>query len=346
MPDGQQQTFTNVTPIAPPQSFTDVTPVDQQEPEGWLKRGARGLLSGLGLPETLSDVPAWATRGIPGLDKNSEGVLPKHKEDIPFVGPIIKAVEKPTSENLTAAVPLFGPTAVQAAQNVRQGNYAGAAGTAFAGPLAIMAGSPSARGALLDPVTGAAQNIWSKVSPTAKFEEALGSKLSPAEADTPRPGGQIQPALNNTPREVLQHASDEGIKLTPGQATENALAQNAQKSGINAAVGGKELQAALNEQKTQFGKAVNGFMDDVDPKRAGLSAESAGEAVQQAQGVAKSISHDKASQGYAKIDYLMDKPVNPQPISAAWNTVKQNLADGCGGTNPCANTSKYAGRGI
>ena len=328
MPDGQQQTFSNVTPIAPPQSFSDVTPVDQQEPEGVIKRTARGLLSGLGLPETLSDVPAWATRGIPGLDKNSEGVLPKHKEDIPIVGPVIKAFENPSSETIANAVPLFGPAGTAAAQKVRQGDYAGAIGTAVAAPLAIAVGTPEGRGALLDPVTGAAQSIWSKVSPTKKFEEALGSKFTNAEADTPRPGGQIQPALNNTPREVLQHAADEGIDLTPGQATENALAQNAQKSGVNAAVGGKQLANALLEQKTKFGQAVNNFMDEIDPKRAGLSAESAGQSIQDTQGVAKSVSHDNAAQGYQKIEYLMDKPVNPAPISAAWNQLKTSLPMG------------------
>lgn len=170
--------------------------------------------------------------------------------------------------------------------------------------------------------------IWSKVSPAASVESALSTKLSVAEADTPRPGGQIQPALNNTPREVLQHASDEGIKLTPGQATESGLAQQLQKAGQTAAVGGKELATALTEQKMKFGQAVNGFMDNVDPKRAGLSAESAGEQIQGTRNTAKSVSHDNAAQGYQKIDYLMETPVNPQPISNAWNQVKQNLPMG------------------
>lgn len=170
--------------------------------------------------------------------------------------------------------------------------------------------------------------VWSKISPAATIEEALGRKLSAAEADTPRAGGQIQPALNNTPREVLTHASEEGVKLTPGQATEDAMAQNLQKAGTTAAVGGKELSAALQEQRTKFGQAVNGFMDDVDPKRVGLSPESAGEAIKQSQQVAKSVSHDNAAQGYEKIGYMMDKPVNPAPISNAWNQVKQNLPMG------------------
>src|SRR5216684_1230462 len=170
--------------------------------------------------------------------------------------------------------------------------------------------------------------LWSKISPAATVEEVLGRKLSASEADAPRAGGQIQPALNNTPREVLTHARDEGINLTPGQATEDAMAQNLQKAGTTAAVGGKELANALAEQKVKFGQAVNGFMDDVDPKRAGLSAESAGELIKQTQQVAKGVSHDNASQGYAKIDYLMDKPIDGSPISAAWNKVKGNLPMG------------------
>lgn len=170
--------------------------------------------------------------------------------------------------------------------------------------------------------------LWSKVSPAATLEESLGRKISATEADAPRAGGQIQPALNNTPREVLQHAADEGIKLTPGQATEDAMAQNLQKAGTTAAVGGKELSNALAEQKVKFGKAVNGFMDDVDPKRSGLSAESAGEQIKQTAQTAKSVAHDNASQGYQKIDYLMDAPVNPESISTAWNQLKANLPMG------------------
>lgn len=170
--------------------------------------------------------------------------------------------------------------------------------------------------------------LWSRISPAATVEEALGRKLSATEADAPRAGGQIQPALNNTPREVLQHASEEGIKLTPGQATEDAMAQNLQKAGTTAAVGGKELANALAEQKVKFGQAVNSFMDDVDPKRAGLSSESAGEQIKQTQQVAKSVSHENASQGYAKIDHLMDKPIDGSPISSAWNKVKGNLPVG------------------
>lgn len=173
-----------------------------------------------------------------------------------------------------------------------------------------------------------APEIWSKVSPAASIERALSAKLTPIEADTPRAGGQIQPALNNTPREVLEHAKSEGINLTPGQATESGLAQNLQKSGTSAAIGGKELAGAIAENKVKFGQAVNNFMDDVDPKRMGLSTEQAGQTIKETAQTAKSVAHDNAAQGYQKIDYLMDKPIDGSPVSAAWSKVKGSLPMG------------------
>lgn len=170
-----------------------------------------------------------------------------------------------------------------------------------------------------------APEVWSKVSPAASVEQALSTKLTAAEANTARAGGQIHPALNNTPREVLQHASDEGIKLTPGQATESGLAQNLQKAGTSAAVGGKELASAIAENKVKFGQSVNNFMDNVDPKRMGLSTEQAGQTIKETAQTAKGVAHDNATQGYQKIDYLMDKPVDGSPISAAWSKVKGAL---------------------
>ncbi len=173
-----------------------------------------------------------------------------------------------------------------------------------------------------------AGKVWSRVSPATEVTRALTSKLPLAEADLPRAGGQIQPALNNTPREVLQHAHDEGIQLTPGQATEDALAQNFQKTGVNAALGGRDLANAIAENRTKFGQAVNGFMDDVDPKRMGLSQENAGQSIKQSAQTAKSVAHDNATQGYEKINYMMDKPIDGTPIAAAWNHLKGNLPVG------------------
>jgi hypothetical protein len=172
------------------------------------------------------------------------------------------------------------------------------------------------------------ESVWSRVSPAKTVESALGRSLTAAEADAPRAGGAIQPALANTPREVLQHAHDEGINLTPGQGTEDAMAQNLQKAGTTAAVGGKDLAAALAENRAKFGAAVNRFMDNVDPKRMGLSSEQAGETINRIAKTARSVAHDNAAQNYDKIDYLMDSKMNGASISKAWNGIKGDLPIG------------------
>ena len=146
-----------------------------------------------------------------------------------------------------------------------------------------------------------APEIWSKVSPAKSVEQALGRSLSTTEADAPRPGGKIQPALNNTPREVLEHAKAEGIQLTPGQATEDAMAQNLQKAGTTAAIGGKDLAAALDEQKTRFGQSVNNFMEDVDPSRLGMKPTQAGESIQKSAQDALAARRGKASAAYDQV---------------------------------------------
>lgn len=225
-------------------------------------------------------------------------------------------------EYAESGVPFLGPAMAKAGQQNEEGNWAGGAGTVAGAALPFV--TPGA----VKGVAGAASDLVSKVTPGISIEKALGSKIPDAVADTPRPGGQVHPALNNTPREVLQHAADEGIQLTPGQATENGLAQHLQKAGRTAAIGGRELEAALGENRAKFGQSVNDFMEDVDPKRAGLSQESAGEAIQQSAKAAKDVSHTNASNGYKNIDYLMDKPVDPAPISAAWNQIKANLPMG------------------
>lgn len=194
-----------------------------------------------------------------------------------------------------SGVPFIGPQLAKAGQQNEAGNWTGGAGTTLSAALPFVAPSAT-EGALAVP-----GQIWSRVSPATSVEEALGRKLTATEAESPRPGGQIQPALNNTPREVLQHASDEGIKLTPGQATEDAMAQNLQKAGTTAAVGGKELTAALRENQVRFGQAVNNFMEDVDPSRSGLSAESAGEAIRDAANAALRTRQGKATAAYNQV---------------------------------------------
>lgn len=189
------------------------------------------------------------------------------------------------ADNPVNAIPIVGPMIAARAKQAKT-DVPGAIGAGLTDALAM--GAPL----LLDKAMD--------FSPMAKVQEAMGRRLSSLEADAPRPGGQIQPALNNTPREVLMHAKQEGINLTPGQATEDAMAQHMQKAGATAAIGGKDLSAALKENQVRFGQAVNNFMEDVDPKRMGLSAESAGEHIQQTAKVALGVRHENATASYAQ----------------------------------------------
>lgn len=189
-------------------------------------------------------------------------------------------------------------------------------------------GGIATRGAFGAGATSPVRSAWQRYSPARSVEEALGRKLTPQELITPRPGGANLPALNNTPQEVLTYAKKIGVNLTPGQATEDAMAQNLQKAGTTAAIGGKDLQAALLENQSKFAKAVTDFRDTVDPHKQGVSTDQAGQTVQRTVKVARDVAHDNASQNYDAIGGLMDEPVDPSRVSTAWNKLKGDLPMG------------------
>jgi len=82
------------------------------------------FLSATGLPKSISDIPEWFQH-LTGTHPNSE----------PFWEPVRRAVKEPTQENIVAAVPFVGPASVSMSQDVRKGDYGGAAAT-LAGTLA------------------------------------------------------------------------------------------------------------------------------------------------------------------------------------------------------------------
>lgn len=130
MPNGQQQTFTDVQPIA--QTFTDVTPVEESKPAGIVGKAqefAGKALHAAGLPAGFSDVPNWFHHLI-GTAKDSE----------PFWGPVREAIKNPTQENIVKAVPFIGPASVAMSKDVQAGNYGGAAAT-LAGTVGGVAGA-------------------------------------------------------------------------------------------------------------------------------------------------------------------------------------------------------------
>jgi hypothetical protein len=91
-------------------------------PEPWYQRLPRLALRSAGLPETISDIPAWGQRLI-GQEPGQPWRLGDPNN------PISKAIKEPTQRNVVGAVPILGPTAVAAADE-----------PTLSGKLAILAG--------------------------------------------------------------------------------------------------------------------------------------------------------------------------------------------------------------
>jgi hypothetical protein len=139
------------------------------------------------------------------------------------------------------------------------------------------------------------------MDPMASIKSALGRTLSVEEANAVRSASSSQPALNVTPKDVLTHASQEGIKLTPGQALEDPAATNIQKMGATAMVGGKDLSLALRDQRAAFVNSTNKLGRTIDPQGVGINDETAGHTIQTA--VQKNLDSlkGKASAAYNQV---------------------------------------------
>lgn len=150
----------------------------------------------------------------------------------------------------------------------------------------------------LPELTGAALE---KVNPMGRVQSALARRLSLEEATAPRSTSTSQPALNVTPNDVFNHASQEGIKLTPGQALEDPAATNVQKMGTTAMIGGKDLAQELRAQRGAFVDSVNKLGKTVDPGGVGLNDETAGHTIQR--GVQQNLNSlkGKASATYNQV---------------------------------------------
>lgn len=139
--------------------------------------------------------------------------------------------------------------------------------------------------------------LLSLEGPGAAVERALSRKLSVEEATSMRSVGTNNPALNVTNAEVLNHASDVGVKLTPGQALEDPAATNVQKMGTTAMVGGRDLAQALRQQRYAFADELNKTGARFDPTGKGLTEENAGHTIQK--GTQEALDKAKASAGAA-----------------------------------------------
>lgn len=161
-----------------------------------------------------------------------------------------------------------------------------------------------------------------------KIKQAMGKSISPAKAAKLPIYSSEQPAAAVTQKEVLEHASKNGIKLTPGQATGAPVARYAQAVGERSILGANKLAESMEENAGKFVKSVRDFADRLDPKAMGLSEEEAGEAIAQSAGTAKSVAHENASAAYKNLEWANRTPVNPTPLSKAWVDLRGSLPMG------------------
>jgi hypothetical protein len=90
--------------------------------------------------------------------------------------------------------------------------------------------------------------------------------------------GGASTAITN--QEVLQHADQLGIKLTPAQALQTSSARSEQTLGEEALLTGSKIKEAMATEKAKLADQIEEFQDRLDPKRVGMSMESAGEHLQ------------------------------------------------------------------
>jgi hypothetical protein len=112
-------------------------------------------------------------------------------------------------------------------------------------------------------------------------------------------GGPVTTSI--TPTDVLQHASDLGIKLTPAQALQTSAAKSEQVLGEEALLTGPKIKAAAAAEKAKLEDAVHEFQDKLDPQRVGLSSEAAGEHLQNSAEIARSVLKENVNNAYKAV---------------------------------------------
>lgn len=210
---------------------------------------------------------------------------------------------------LNAAIPLLGPQMDAAGNDFLQGNYAKGAGSsvgmglALAAPGAIKESGivPAAKAAISDVAEAGKNKILSSAG-----GRVVTQTLPPEIANSPisitkgaaTTGG---PASSVTNAEVLQHAANEGIDLTPAQALQSEAAKSQQVMGEQSLLTGRKIQDAIAQSKARLSDSVDSFQDRLDPQRGGLSSEAAGEHLQNSANVARSVMKENVNQAYSDV---------------------------------------------
>lgn len=145
-----------------------------------------------------------------------------------------------------------------------------------------------------------------KAAGTTEFGRAVSQTLAPEVANATvgatrgaaTTGGAATSITNS---DVLKHASDMGIKLTPAQALGTSTAKSEQVLGEEALLTGSKIKEALSVEKGKLGNAIDEFQDRLDPQRVGLSSESAGEHLQNSAEISKSVLKDNVNSAYDQV---------------------------------------------
>lgn len=277
------------------------TTFDQAHPQP--KAGAaQRFAQGAGIPTSQSETTE-AVRGMlnPQADPNENDKLLRAEEQIPVLGgdfraraTLAKRADKETgavgvAHRVASYVPLAGPAVAAAQDEFDKGNYAGAAGAGLNALLSMegLKGSVTPKAAV-EPVKSLGQETTEAaarppVSPSRPVQPVAGTLSSilggGEKAMAKTPIKQQTAAGNATNLEVAQYAKDNGIDLTPAQATGSKRFQAVQAVGERALLPG-DLPETLEKQKAAFGNLVDDFKQRVgteaipDTEAAGTSLKS------------------------------------------------------------------------
>lgn len=305
MPDGQ--TFTDVQPIA--QTFGDVQPISAPD-QGQLKAEPKST----GMMDSISRWTENVSNDI------------KYGTDTTGIGTVLKkmgahGVYNGNSQavgDFMASLPLGllkatkGQAEIQQPGKVWQGtkNLVSGLSDAATIPMAMDAGATVENAAdLAEGVTSLAKRAVTAPFKAAKATEAgraitqtLAPDVENAAISTTRGGATFGGAATSiTNKEVLQHAAEEGIHLTPAQALQTSAAKSEQTLGEEALLTGSKIRESIAKSKAKLADAVDSFQDRIDPQRVGLSAEAAGEHLQESANVAKSVLKDNVDHIYSQV---------------------------------------------
>ncbi len=127
--------------------------------------------------------------------------------------------------------------------------------------------------------------------------QTLPPEVADASIATTRNQASRGASTSITNREVLQHAEDMGIDLTPAQGLQTPAAKSEQTLGEEALLTGQKIKNAVAQSKSKLTDAMEDFQDRLDPQRGGMSPEAAGEHLQ-------NMLQDPAMQGRQSVQSL------------------------------------------